>query len=92
MSEVNSKAVRLLAALELLPLEDISEHAEQWRLDIREAIKELRGGGLPPDDPLRYQDGVPVSKERLDRRLKIVIDSWPSFEEEKKRYGWTKNH
>jgi hypothetical protein len=92
VSEVNSKAARLLAALELLPLEEISEYAEEWRQDIREVIKELRGGGLPPDDPLRYQDGVPVSEKRLDRRLKIIVDSWPSFEEEGKRYGWTENH
>jgi hypothetical protein len=36
-----------LTAFELLPLEDISEHAEQWRRDIREAIQELDERGLP---------------------------------------------
>ena len=76
------KAVRLLAALELMPLEEISEYAEEWRMDIREAIRELEAKGLPADDPLRYQDGVLVSKERLDRRLDIIIDSWPTLETE----------
>jgi len=54
------KVVRLLAALDLMPLEDISDHTEQWRQEIREAIEELQGPrGLPPDDPLRYdEDGV----------------------------------
>ena len=75
------KAISLLAALELMPLEEISEYAEEWRQDIREAIEELRGPiGLPADDPLRYQDGVLVSQERLQRRLDIIIDSWPTLE------------
>ena len=75
------KAVRLLTALELMPLEDISEDAEQWRQDIREAIQEIEGPtGLPADDPLRYdEDGVLVSRERLERRLDIIIGSWPTF-------------
>jgi hypothetical protein len=83
MARDTARAISLLAALELMPLEEISEYAEEWRLDIREAIKELRGPiGLPADDPLRYQDGVLVSKERLDRRLDIIIDSWPTLETE----------
>jgi|TARA_R110000751_G_scaffold91327_1_gene179336 hypothetical protein len=75
------KAVRLLSALDLMPLEEISEDAEQWRQDIREAIEELRGPiGLPANDPLRYdEDGALVSRERLERRLDIIIDSWPTF-------------
>jgi hypothetical protein len=75
------KAMSLLAALELMPLEEISEDAEVWRKEIREAIEELRGPiGLPPDDPLRYDgDGVLVSRERLERRLDIIIGSWPTF-------------
>jgi len=85
------KAVRLLTALELLPLEDISEHAEQWRQDIREAIQELHGGGLPADDPLRYQDGELVSEERYQKRLGIIINSWPSWaqmsDRERRNYG-----
>jgi hypothetical protein len=77
----HTKAVRLLAALELMPLEDISDDTEQWRQEIREAIEELQGPrGLPPDDPLRYdEDGVLVSRERLERRLDIIIESWPTF-------------
>jgi hypothetical protein len=85
------KAVRLLTALELLPLEDISEHAEQWRQDIREAIQEIHGGGLPADDPLRYQDGKLVSEERYQRRLGIIINSWPSWaqvsDRQRRNYG-----
>ena len=75
------KAVRLLAALELMPLEDISEDAEQWRHDIREAIEEIEGPtGLPADDPLRYdEDGNLVTRERLERRLDIIVGSWPTF-------------
>jgi hypothetical protein len=75
------KAVRLLTALELMPLEDISEDAEQWRQDIREAIEELEGPtGLPADDPLRYdEDGNLITRERLERRLQTIIDSWPTF-------------
>jgi len=73
------KAVTLLTALELLPLEDITEHAEQWRRDIREAVEELHGGGLPADDPLRYQDGELVSEERFQKRLSILINAWPSW-------------
>ena len=75
------KAVRLLTALELMPLEEISEDAEQWRQDIREAIQEIEGPtGLPADDPLRYdEDGNLVSRERLERRLDIIIGSWPTF-------------
>ena len=76
-----AQVVKLLVALELMPLEDISDHTEQWRQEIREAIEELRGPiGLPPDDPLRYDgDGVLVSRERLERRLDIIIGSWPTF-------------
>ena len=85
------KAVRLLTALELLPLEDISEHAEQWRRDIREAIQELDARGLPADDPLRYQDGELVSEERFQRRLGIIINSWPKWSQmsdrERRNYG-----
>jgi hypothetical protein len=81
MAKDTARAVSLLAALELMPLEDISEDAEEWRQDIRAAIEELRGPiGLPADDPLRYQDGVLVSQERLQRRLQLIIDSWPMLE------------
>ena len=87
MSKPLKQAIRLLSALELLPLEKCTSDAAEWRQEIAEAIRELRGGGLPADDPLRYQDGKLVSEERLQRRLQTIIDSWPSWEEEKKRYA-----
>jgi hypothetical protein len=90
MAKDTANAIRLLTALELLPLEDISEHAEQWRQDIRETIQELHDGGLPADDPLRYQDGELVSEERYQKRLGIIINSWPSWGKEEKRYARTK--
>jgi hypothetical protein len=77
--------------LELLPLEKCTPDAAEWRQEIADAIRELRGGGLPPDDPLRYQDGKLVSEERFQRRLKIIIDSWPNWakmsDKEKQNYG-----
>ena len=50
----HQKAVRLLTAIELMPLEDISEDAEQWREEIRAAIETLQAATMPVDDPLRY--------------------------------------
>jgi hypothetical protein len=75
-----AQVVKLLVALELLPLEDISDDAEVWREEIRDAITALRGTAMPGDDPLRYdKHGVLISEERLQRRLQIIIDSWPTF-------------
>lgn len=74
------QVVKLLVALELMPLEDICEDAEVWREEIRAAITALRGTAMPADDPLRYdENGVLISEERLQRRLQIIIDSWPTF-------------
>ena len=91
MSKPLKQATRLLSALELLPLQKCTSDAAEWRQEIADAIRELRGGGLPADDPLRYQDGKLVSEERFQRRLKIIIDSWPSWskmsDKEKKNYG-----
>ena len=87
MAKDTASAIRLLSALELLPLEKCTSDAVEWRQEIADAIRDLRGGGLPPDDPLRYQDGVLVSEERLQRRLEIIIDSWPSWAKEKKHYA-----
>lgn len=87
------KAARLLSALELLPLEKCTPHAAEWRQEIEDVVRELRGRGLPPDDPLRYDEkGELVSEERLGRRLQFIIDSWPSWEKEKKRYGRKKRY
>ena len=85
MSKPLKQAIRLLSALELLPLEKCTSDAAEWRQEIADAIRDLQGGGLPADDPLRYQDGEPVSEERLQRRLQTIIDSWPSMKKEKKR-------
>ena len=82
---MNRNAIKLLSALELLPLEKCTSDAAEWRQEIADAIAGLQGRGLPPDDPLRYQDGEPVSEERLQRRLQTIIDSWPSWEKEEKR-------
>jgi hypothetical protein len=89
---VNREAVRLLSALELLPLEKCTSDAAGWRQEIADAIAGLQGTGLPPDDPLRYDGGKLVSEERLQGRLQIIIDSWPSWEKEKKRYGRKKHY
>jgi len=92
MAKDTANAIRLLSALELLPLEKCTPDAAEWRRDIEDAIRDLRGGGLPPDDPLRYDGGELVSEEKLQRRLQIIIDSWPSWEKEKKRYGREKHY
>ena len=92
MAKDTANAIRLLSALELLPLEKCTSDAAEWRQEIADAIRDLRGGGLPADDPLRYQDGKLVSEERFQRRLQIIIDSWPSWGEEKRRYARKKNY
>jgi hypothetical protein len=88
---VNRNAIKLLSALELLPLEKCTSDAAEWRQEIADAIADLQGRGLPPDDPLRYQDGKLVSEERFQGRLKIIIDSWPNWsqmsDKEKQNYG-----
>jgi len=91
MAKDTASAIRLLSALELLPLEKCTPDAAEWCRDIADAIRDLRGGGLPPDDPLRYDGGELVSEERLQRRLQVIIDSWPSWEKEKK-HGRKKVH
>ena len=92
MAKDTASAIRLLSALELLPLEECTSDAAEWRQEIADAIAGLRGGGLPPDDPLRYEGGELVSEERLQRRLQIIIDSWPTWEKEKKRYAREKHY
>jgi len=93
---VRNKAIELLSALELLPLEKCTSDAAEWRQEIADVIRDLRGGGLPPDDPLRYDKGKLVSEERLQRRLQVIVDSWPSWaqmsDREKKNYGRKKHY
>ena len=90
MSKPLKQATRLLSALELLPLEKCTSDAAGWRQEIADAIRDLRGGGLPADYPLRYQDGVLVSEERYQRRLKIIIDPWPNWAQmsDRERYNY----
>ena len=91
MAKDTANAIKLLSALELLPLEKCTSDAAEWRQEIADVIGDLQGGGLPADDPLRYQDGEPVSEERLQRRLQTIIDSWPSWakmsDKERKNYA-----
>lgn len=91
MAKDTASAIKLLSALELLPLEKCTSDAAEWRQEIADAIADLQGRGLPPDDPLRYQDGKLVSEERFQRRLDIIIDSWPKWSQmsdrERKNYG-----
>ena len=78
MAKDTANAVRLLSALELLPLEKCTSDAAEWRQEITDAIRDLQGTAMPPDDPLRFDKyGRRLSKEKLDRKLKMIIDSWP---------------
>ena len=86
MAKDTANAIRLLSALELLPLEKCTSDAVEWRQDITDAIRELQATAMPPDDPLRYDaDGERLGKRELDARLKLIIASWPSMKKEKKR-------
>ena len=86
MAKDTANAIRLLSALELLPLEKCTSDAVEWRQDITDAIRELQATAMPPDDPLRYDaDGERLGKRELDARLQLIIDSWPSMKKEKKR-------
>ena len=92
MAKDTANAIRLLSALELLPLEQCTSDAAEWRQEISNAIRDLRGTAMPPDDPLRYEDGKLLSREGLNRKLQGIIDSWPSWEKEKKRHGRKRVH
>jgi hypothetical protein len=96
MAKDTANAIKLLSALELLPLEKCTSDAAEWRQEIADAIADLQGRGLPADDPLRYQDGKLVSEERFQRRLDIIIDSWPKWsqmsDKERKDYGRKANY
>ena len=91
MAKDTANAIKLLSALELLPLEKCTSDAAEWRQEIADVIADLQGRGLPADDPLRYQDGKLVSEERYQRRLQIIINSWPSWSQmsdrQRKNYG-----
>tara|TARA_R110000764_G_scaffold121587_3_gene209267 strand:+ start:4483 stop:4767 length:285 start_codon:yes stop_codon:yes gene_type:complete len=87
----HQKAVRLLTAIELMPLEDISEDAEQWRDEIRAAIDTLQAATMPVDDPLRYGiDGELLSEVAFQARLETIVNSMTTWRED--RHGRQKNH
>tara|TARA_R100000808_G_C2064117_1_gene94314 strand:- start:217 stop:447 length:231 start_codon:yes stop_codon:yes gene_type:complete len=69
---------KLLTGLQLLPLEEITDHADEWREDITKAIAVLREGErLADDDPLWTKaPGVRRSREELDGLLESIIQSW----------------
>ena len=92
MAKDTANAIRLLSALELLPLEKCTSDAAEWRQDIANAIRELQATAMPPDDPLWYGvDGERLSRVEFDARLQMIINSWPSMKREEKR-GRKKAH
>ena len=92
MAKDTANAIRLLSALELLPLEKCTSDAAEWRQDIANAIRELQATAMPPDDPLWYgADGERLSRVEFDARLQMIIDSWPSMKKEGER-GRKKAH
>ena len=65
------RAVNLLMGLRLM---DMSLY---WLSEIDRVILDLRGNGLPEDDPLRFgEDGRKLSERELSERLQVLIDSW----------------
>ena len=87
-----SYVMRVLAGLSMLPLEDATGHAAEWRSDIARAIEELdTTPRLPDNDPLRFNEGGErLSREELNAKLDSIIEGWPSWEMEKKRHGRSK--
>ena len=75
------KAVRLLTALDLLPIEECTPDAVEWRQEITDAIRELHATSLPADDALRYDsDGNLLTRQELEAVLDAVIEDWPVFD------------
>ncbi len=71
------RAVTVLRALELLPLEDCTDDADEWRQEIEVAIHGLVGHGLDVDDPLRFNEvGDRLSRKNLEAKLDGLIKSW----------------
>jgi len=72
-----TRAVTVLRALELLPLEDCTDDADEWRQEIEVAIHGLVGHGLDVDDPLRFNEvGDRLSRKNLEAKLDGLIKSW----------------
>ena len=92
MNRPRKQVVRLLSALELLPLEKCTSDAAGWRQEIADAIRDLRGTSMPPNDPLRFdKHGRLLPKAQFDAKLDMIINSWPSWEKEENR-GRGKTH
>ena len=71
------RAVTVLRALELLPLEDCTDDADEWRQEIEVAIHGVVGHGLDVDDPLRFNEvGDRLSRKNLEAKLDGLIKSW----------------
>ena len=71
------RAVTVLRALELLPLEDCTDDADEWRQEIEVAIHGLVGHGRDVDDPLRFNEvGDRLSRKNLEAKLDGLIKSW----------------
>tara|TARA_R110000765_G_scaffold354736_2_gene444925 strand:+ start:562 stop:852 length:291 start_codon:yes stop_codon:yes gene_type:complete len=86
MAKDTANAVRLLSALELLPLEECTPDAAEWRRDIADVIRDLQGTAMPPDDPLRYgEDGLLLSPEDLQAKLEMIVGSMTNWKEGRKR-------
>ena len=93
MADVNY-VMRVLAGVSMLPLERCTDHAAEWKRDLARAIEELDSTPrLPADDPLRFNsEGELLSKETLSAKLGDIVESWPSWEQEKKRYARKKTY
>ena len=71
------RALTVLRALELLPGEDCTDDADEWRQEIEVAIHGLVGHGLDVDDPLRFNEvGDRLSRKNLEAKLDGLIKSW----------------
>lgn len=88
MADINF-ALRVLRGIELLPLERITGCAEEWRRDLARVIRELDNRPrMRDDDPLLFDaNGDRLPEAQLQKKLDSIIDSWPSWSEEKKRYA-----
>jgi hypothetical protein len=88
LSRPRKRAIRLLSALELLPLEECTSDAAGWRQEIADAIRDLRGTSMPPNDPLRLDKHRRLlPKAQFNAKLDMIINSWPSWGKEENRGG-----
>ena len=72
-----SRAIRLLVAIDLMRLDRCTSNAPEWLREIEDVIADLRGSGLPKNDPLRFdEDGNRLSDYDLHSRLQGLVNSW----------------